>query len=240
MRTFILGAPLADGTLFRSDPTTHLNHVKYPVRVPAGVGFSPTCDTLYFAEAGERVVYAYRFEGETGGVSHERVLIKFAEGNGVPWGVAVSEDGDLWVGVYGGGKVVRVDATSGTVKGVVSVPKSRLVVGVAFVGEGLLVTTARLELEGVLGEEEAGEDNGEHAGSLFHVPLPGVVGREIYKARFDKVPEDPGTTSGKVAVKDKDKKAVPPEFEHVLADWPAGVEMPKPEKETPKPEELAG
>lgn len=203
MRSFNLGIPQTEGTLFRSDPTTHLNHVKYPVAIPSGIGFSPDNSTLYFVETHLKTIFAYRFDPETGGISHEREFIKFSEsqhGAGAPDGLAVSADGDLWVAMFDGYRVLRIDAKTKEVKGSIEVPTSKQVAGVAFVGEGVVITTAKLTY---LDPELGKADYSPHSGDVFYVPLPGVTGRKVYKARFDEVPEDPGTTSGKVAVKEK-------------------------------------
>ncbi|PWW75690.1 SGL-domain-containing protein [Tuber magnatum] len=196
MRSFGLGPPQNEGTLFRSDPTTHLNHVKYPVSIPNGIGFSPDNSTLYLVETRLKTIFAYRFEPETGGISHEQEFIKFDEdkhGPGAPDGLAISSDGDLWVAMLEGYKVLRIDPKTKDVKGIIEVPTSKQVACPAFVGEGMVITTGKLvHLDPDIAKTSA------HAGDVFYVPLPGITGREVYKAKFDAVPEDPGTTSGKL------------------------------------------
>ncbi|CAZ86154.1 unnamed protein product [Tuber melanosporum] len=206
MRSFGLGPPQNEGTLFRSDPTTHLNHVKYPVAIPNGIGFSPDNSTLYLVETRLKTIFAYRFEPETGGISHEQEFIKFDEdkhGPGVPDGLAISSDGDVWVAMRDGHKVLRIDPRTKDVKGIIEVPTSKQVACPAFVGEGMVITTGKLvHLDPDVAKTSA------HAGDVFYVPLPGITGREVYKARFDAVPEDPGTTSGKLlsALKGKERE----------------------------------
>lgn len=199
-----MGPPQNEGTLFRSDPTTHLNHVKYPVAIPNGIGFSPDNSTLYFVETQLKTIFAYRFEPETGGISHEQEFIKFDEdkhGPGAPDGLAISSDGDLWVAMINGHKVLRIDPKTKDVKGIIEVPTSEQVVCPAFVGEGVVITTGKLaELDPDIAKTSA------HAGDVFYVPLPGITGREVYKAKFDAVPEDPGTTSGKLVSASKKGK----------------------------------
>jgi len=203
MRSFGLGPPQNEGTLFRSDPTTHLNHIKYPITHPNGIGFSPDNSTLYFVETQLRTIFAYRFEPETGGISHEQEFIKFDEdkhGPGAPDGLAISSDGDLWVAMLEGHRVLRFDPKTKNVKGVIEVPTSKQVACPAFVGEGMIITTGKLvELDPDVAKISA------HAGDVFYVPLPGITGREVYKAKFDAVPEDPGTTSGKLVSASKGK-----------------------------------
>ena len=178
--------------------------MKYPVAVPNGIGFSPDNSTLYFVETKLRTIFAYRFEPETGGISHEQEFIKFDEdkhGPGCPDGLAISSDGDLWVAMFKGHRVLRIDPKTKEVKGIIEVPTSKQVACPAFVGEGMVITTGKLtELDPDIAKTSA------HAGDVFYVPLPGVTGREVYKAKFDAVPEDPGTTSGKLVSASKKGK----------------------------------
>lgn len=99
-----------------------------------------------------------------------------------------------------GHRVLRFDPKTKNVKGVIEVPTSKQVACPAFVGEGMIITTGKLvELDPDVAKTST------HAGDVFYVPLPGITGREVYKAKFDAVPEDPGTTSGKLVSASKGK-----------------------------------
>ena len=95
---------------------------------------------------------------------------------GSPDGMAIDDEGCLWVAVWGGKRVDRIDPRSGERIATVSVPASH-VSSVAFGGAGLdelYITTAR---DGLDAHELQAEP---HAGDLF-VVRPGVTGPAPYR-----------------------------------------------------------
>lgn len=183
-RSFGHGTPQTEGSVFCSDSGV-LRTVKHPVAVPNGFAFSPSNTTMYFVETRLGTIFAYDYDIATGVPSNERVFVRFdpgIHGPGAPDGIAVSEDGDVWVAVFNGGRIMRFGDT-GEVKGVVEVPTSRQVACPAFVGEGMVITTGKL----VHMDEEVGKGHSPDAGDVFYVPLPGVRGVEVYKVRLEGV-----------------------------------------------------
>lgn len=72
-----------------------------------GLGWSPDGATMYLADSGPRLVHAFTFDQLTGNISDGRVLVTVAEHVGTPDGLTVDVDGDVWVAIYGGGRVHR-------------------------------------------------------------------------------------------------------------------------------------
>ncbi len=72
-----------------------------------GLGWSPDGATMYLADSGPRLVHAFTFDQLTGNISDGRVLVTVAEHVGTPDGLTVDVDGDIWVAIYGGGRVHR-------------------------------------------------------------------------------------------------------------------------------------
>ena len=62
---------------------------------------------MYLVDSGPRVVHAFAFDGERGTISAGRVLITVPEDVGAPDGMTVDAAGDLWVAIYGAGRVHR-------------------------------------------------------------------------------------------------------------------------------------
>lgn len=140
--SFGLGPPESEGAIFRSDPSLKLQTVKTPVAVPNGIAFSPDNKTAYITETRQATIYSYAFDVETGTISNEQVFIKFTPevyGPGSPDGLAIGEDGDLWVAMFAAYRVLRIDAKTKEVKGSIEVPGSKQVACPRFIGEGLLV-----------------------------------------------------------------------------------------------------
>ena len=143
------GGALADdhhaggGALYRLDRDGRAELVLDRMTIPNGVGWSPDGATMYLVDSGPRVVYAFAFDGERGLLSDQRVLITVPEDVGSPDGMTVDAAGDLWVAVYGGGRVQR-HSPDGVLREVFSVPAPQSTC-CALAGPGLnllYVTTA--------------------------------------------------------------------------------------------------
>ena len=64
-----------------------------------------TAGLMYLADGGRGVIYAFSFDPEQGTISDQRVLIDVPSNVGSPDGLTVDAAGDLWVAIYGGGRV---------------------------------------------------------------------------------------------------------------------------------------
>ena len=135
------------------------------VALTNGIGFSPDGTRLYHADTSERVIKVHdvvdgEVVGGAGGV--------FAEVDGLPDGLAVADDGGVWVALYGSGCVRRY-APTGEADGEIPVP-ARGVTSLCFAGpdlRDLIVVT---------------EDNTEdpaRGGTIFHVPAAEVGARGV-------------------------------------------------------------
>jgi D-xylonolactonase len=124
--------------------------------------------TLFPGDTRQAVLRAYDYDIATGEPRSGRVVRRFAAEDGVPDGMAADEEGFLWVAMWGGGCVIRIDPASGREVTRVRVPTS-LTSSVAFGGDGL----ADLYITTAGGDDRA--RHGELAGSLF-AARPGVRG----------------------------------------------------------------
>ena len=88
-----------------------------------------------------RAVHAFAFDAERGTISEGRVLVTVAEEVGAPDGMTVDADGDLWVAVYGGGRVHRY-SPDGDLREVLVVPAEQTHV-LRVRGPGLTGSTSR-------------------------------------------------------------------------------------------------
>jgi sugar lactone lactonase YvrE len=181
MRNFGFGPPEAEGKIFVCDNDGTLRVVKEPVTVPNGIAFSPDNTRAYIVDTRARTIWWYLFDPEKGTLGEERVFVEFGDETvGSPDGVAVSEDGDLWVGMFNGSCVLRLDGRTAEIKGKVVIEGSRQVACPRFVGRSLVVTTGKLvHMDAKLVEEC------EYAGDVFLVEDVGVSGAEVYQAIID-------------------------------------------------------
>ena len=131
------------GALYRLDPTGRVEPVLDGLTISNGLGWSPDGATMYLADSGPRVVHAFAFDGERGAISGGRVLVEVAADVGAPDGLTVDAAGDLWVAIYGGGRVHRY-TPEGELRDVLTFPAEQTT-SCAFAGPGLkrlYVTTA--------------------------------------------------------------------------------------------------
>ena len=131
------------GALYRLDGSGQTELMLGDLTISNGLGWSPDGGTMYLADSGTRVVHAFSFDGERGTISDGRVLVTVAEEVGAPDGLTVDADGDLWVAIYGGGRVHRY-SPDGELREALLVPAVETT-SCAFAGAGLnrlYVTTA--------------------------------------------------------------------------------------------------
>ena len=143
------------------------------VTLSNGLGWSPDGRTLYYVDTQTSRLDAYRYDAHSGSISSRRIVADIPASDGWPDGLAIDEEGGIWLALWGGGCVRRY-LPDGTLDAVIELPAGH-VTSCAFVGanlERLFITTARDELTAA---QLAGEP---HAGSVFMAD-PGVRGLAI-------------------------------------------------------------
>jgi sugar lactone lactonase YvrE len=98
---------IGGGALYRLDRNGRTELMLGDLTISNGLGWSPDGGTMYLADSGPRVVRAFTFDADQGTISDGRVLVTVDEEVGTPDGLTVDADGDLWVAIYGGGRVHR-------------------------------------------------------------------------------------------------------------------------------------
>jgi L-arabinonolactonase len=135
-----------------------------------GPCWSPDGKTFYFADTSRKVIYAYDYDGTTGGVANRRIFASFAAQRGYPDGATVDAAGYLWsVEVYSG-RLIRF-APDGSVDRMVGLPVASTT-SISFGGPELdiaFVTSMARPIAGVHPAER-------EAGGLFAVHGLGVEG----------------------------------------------------------------
>jgi sugar lactone lactonase YvrE len=131
------------GALHRLDRDGGTELVLDGLTISNGLGWSPDGDTMYLVDSGPGVVLAFAFDADRGALSRRRELISLAGEDGVPDGMTVDAGGDLWVAIWGAGRVNRY-TPDGRLRQVLTVP-ARETTCCAFAGprlHRLYVTTA--------------------------------------------------------------------------------------------------
>ena len=155
------GGTLADdhheggGALYRLERDGQTELMLDGLTISNGLGWSPDGGTMYLVDSGPRVIHAFAFDADRGTISAGRILVTVPEDAGAPDGMTVDAAGDLWVAIYGGGRVNRY-APDGSLREAYPIP-ARQCTCCAFGGPGLhqlFVTTAT---EGWTGEQRRAE-----------------------------------------------------------------------------------
>ena len=130
------------GALYRLDRDGQIELMLDGLTISNGLGWSPDGATMYLADTIPRIIHAFSFDGEHGAISNGRVLVTVTEGAG-PDGLTVDAAGDLWVAIFGAGRVQRY-SPDGALREELHVPAMETT-SCAFAGQGLnrlYVTTA--------------------------------------------------------------------------------------------------
>lgn len=125
-------APQA-GDLYLLDLDGSARKVGEDVRLTNGLGFSPDGRTLYHSDSLRRTVFCYPV-ADDGSLGEKQAF--HTHERGVPDGLAVAEDGSIWVALAGGGHGVDVIAADGTHQAHVAIPDP-MCTSVCFGGDDL-------------------------------------------------------------------------------------------------------
>ena len=161
-------APAGLGKLYRLDPDLSVRTMLDGVSISNGIDWSPDDRLMYFVDSRTQRVDVFDFDLDDGAISNRRTLIEVDAANGLPDGMTVDVNGDLWVAQWGGSRVVHY-APDGSERGMVRFPVSQTS-SCAFGGgdaRDLYVTSAARGIS---------EDAEPEAGSLFRA-RPGAVGQ---------------------------------------------------------------
>jgi D-xylonolactonase len=163
------------GRLYRLDPDRTLTLVLDDAGTSNGLGFTPALDALYHTDSDRRTITRYRYDHGTGKLESGVTIVTVPASDGVPDGLAIDRDGNLWSARWNGGALFHY-AASGKLLGSVAFP-ARKVSSLTFGGPGwrdVYVTCAG-------GDDKASEGPG--AGALFRTQL-GVAGRPPFRSRI--------------------------------------------------------
>ena len=157
------------GALYRLAADGGLNSQVAGVTISNGIVWSRDGRTCWYIDTPSRRVDAFDFDVAAGRVSNRRVAFRFPDGVGFPDGMAIDEHDQLWVAMWGGGCVLRLDPLAGRILGRLDIPGARNITSCAFGGtrlDTLYITSSR---------GDRADPALPNAGDLF-VAHPGVRG----------------------------------------------------------------
>ncbi len=167
------------GSLYCIDEDLFLQKKIAGVTISNGLVWSPDNTRLYYIDSPRRRVDSFVFDPVSGAIRFEKVAVQIPEHMGGPDGMAIDEEGMLWVAHWGGFGVYRWNPLTGELLDSVKVPVPN-VSSCVFGGEELdhlIISTARQDLSA---EELARYPQ---SGDVFVARLP-VKGAPVYSCKY--------------------------------------------------------
>jgi D-xylonolactonase len=178
-RVFCGTMPLSHrlGRLYRLDSDGALDIIAEDIGCSNGMGFTPDGRYLYYTDSVVRKIYRYAYDPTTGALTDQVVFVTIPSGEGVPDGMTVDVEGNIWSARWDGGCLVCYAHEDGRELRRIPIPDVRKVSCVTFGGPDytdMYLTTAG-------GDRK--ETEGKNAGALFRVRIPGIRGVPEFLSR---------------------------------------------------------
>jgi D-xylonolactonase len=162
------------GRLYRLDADGSLTLVLEDAGVSNGMDFTPDLAGMYHTNSSTRTISRYHYDRASGDISFAAVVVQVPAGEGVPDGMTLDANGDIWSARWDGGALFHY-SPDGQLLGSKEFP-ARKVSSMAFGGPTW--TDAYVTLAGGTDRDSEGEG----AGALYRTTL-GVAGRPPFRSR---------------------------------------------------------
>ncbi|CRK93383.1 CLUMA_CG006919, isoform A [Clunio marinus] len=166
------------GSLYRFTMTEGLTELKTKVGLSNGIAFNDQTNTMYFVDSYDLNIKQFFYDGKTGNITNEKILTDITSygttKTNVPDGLTIDTDGNLYVAMFGGGRILKINTTTGKVTTEIKLPVPQ-VTSMTFGGKNydtMFVTTAGLDVTG---------PQTYPSGYMFKVTGLGVQGTETTK-----------------------------------------------------------
>ncbi|RZC37252.1 SGL domain containing protein [Asbolus verrucosus] len=198
-------------------------HVK-GIGISNGTAFDTSLKKMYYIDTLFPGIFQFDYDGEKGEISNKKIIFRFEDNSieGLPDGLTIDQDGNLWATVLYGSAVVKVDPRTGALLQKIDMPTSQIT-AVTWGNKNLdvmYVNTAKMAVNGKVPDKPAGctfkmENLGEVKGLpgteplSFAFPVEGhddtfiaALGRNFVLIRWDGV-SDSVCTCNIIAEADK-------------------------------------
>jgi gluconolactonase len=145
------------GSLYRFTMTEGLTEIKTKIGLSNGITFNDKTNTMYFVDSYDLTIKQFGYDGKTGAISGEKTfcdLTTFGTTKTVvPDGLTIDMEGNVYVAMYGGGRILKINGTTGKVMTEITFPVSQIT-SMTFGGKGydtMFVTSAGLDTTGFYG-----------------------------------------------------------------------------------------
>ncbi|XP_075975713.1 uncharacterized protein LOC142976312 [Anticarsia gemmatalis] len=167
------------GSLFRVEGST-VTKVEEDIGISNGLAWDLRQRAFYYTDSVDRKIRRYDYDVDTGHISNMKYIFDFEKHNivGVPDGTTIDTDGNLWVAVFNGSAVLKIDPRSGELLHNIPIPALQ-VTSVTFGGPNydiLFVTSASINIDG---------PQDPPCGSCFMITGLGVKGHPNINFKFN-------------------------------------------------------
>lgn len=98
----------ANGGLYRVERDLTITRVVSGSACSNGMGFSPDLSIFYWTCSTRRKIFAYDYDRRTANLTRERTLYAAPEGEGIPDGMTVDTEGNLWSARWDGHAILKI------------------------------------------------------------------------------------------------------------------------------------
>ncbi|XP_045536031.1 regucalcin-like [Papilio machaon] len=125
------------GSLYRIDSDGHVHKLDEKITIPNGLAWDAEGKTLYHVDTMD-CIRRYDYNIETGHISNcQKLFVPNDHGiEGICDGLTIDTDDNLWVAVYQGGQILKIDGKTGEILQTVTMP-TRDVTSLTFGGPNL-------------------------------------------------------------------------------------------------------
>jgi sugar lactone lactonase YvrE len=162
------------GNLWMLDLDNQLHHKVENVSCSNGLVWTDDGKTMYYIDTPTGTLDAFDYDLDTGAIKNRREVLRNQWG-GYFDGMTIDEDDNLYIAIWGGGAVYKIDPLKKRLLQKITLPGVKNVTSCAFGGENLsdlYITSSSL------GTNPKDEPN---AGALFRVALKDAKGRPAFK-----------------------------------------------------------
>jgi sugar lactone lactonase YvrE len=139
------------------------------ITISNGIVWTSDHKRMYYIDSGTNALDVFDYDIESGAISNRKPVVE-NKWNGVFDGMTIDKDDNLYIALWGGGAVLKIEPTSGSLIEKITVPGASKVTSCAFGGDELNDLYITSAAENIDPEKEP------HAGSLFRLHLDTAKG----------------------------------------------------------------
>lgn len=139
------------GTLYTLDRNQVKAHLK-TISISNGLAWNIQLKKMYYIDSPLRTVDQFDYDMVKGEICNKKVIFDFERNNipGIPDGMTIDSDGNLWVAVFSGARLLKINPNTSELLTTIQFPAQQIT-SATFGGpnlEELYVTSAQLVIEG--------------------------------------------------------------------------------------------